>query len=1321
MLKTTVFCVLVCVNVATSQSNKDLYNGQFNEYNNHPYDKSRESSRLPSPGDTDYRTYVYNNRRYGTDPGRYNPYNPSINQPGGFPYNPINTNPLDEQFKYNTNRDPNNPDALFPGILGGWREDLQGRERRDSKQLKRDIFVNTNYGQVQGFKVYLYDNPEPSSGYRPWLTPVERIQGEVSVFLGIPYAQPPVLEGRFKPPRQHPGWQLLQAVDWGPACPQPVRFTGATKGIRDMDEDCLYLNIFSPSNRSSTRPLQAVDWGPACPQPVRFTGATKGIRDMDEDCLYLNIFSPSVSILHLEIVIKIGPAPGWLLQAVDWGPACPQPVRFTGATKGIRDMDEDCLYLNIFSPSALSDIDKMHMYQHSPAIGPAPGCCKPWTEPACPQPVRFTGATKGIRDMDEDCLYLNIFSPSTEAGATAQKYAVMVYIHGGQFTSGASNLFPAHMMAAFYNVVVVSLNYRLGALGFLSTADENSPGNYGILDQAMALRWVYDNIEWFNGDRESITLFGPGAGAASAGLLAVAPQTRDIVTRIIAQSGSVLADWALIEDKYRVQNTSLVFGRLLGCPIDSSWKLLNCLRQGRSFYELGNAEFQPQVGFLPWGPVLESNFTFPGDGWYAGWRSRDWRLLDQPPVQLLQRGQFNRALQYMTGVCAQDAAYYLSWTISHHGGPLRVDNNDSLAPTYEISEQWFDQKVAELVHRYNYTLNPRGVFEAIRYMYTYHPEPHNASAVRDQYVHLLSDFLYRAPTDKLVKLLLEQNVPVYMYVLNTTVEAFRWQPWRQYAHDTERYFLTGAPFMDQQARQVALRTELVKLLLEQNVPVYMYVLNTTVEAFRWQPWRQYAHDTEKYFLTGAPFMDQHARQVALRTELVKLLLEQSVPVYMHVLNTTVEAFRWQPWRQYSHDTEKYFLTGAPFMDQARQVALRTELVQLLLEQSVPVYMYVLNTTVEAFRWQPWRQYSHDTEKYFLTGAPVMDQLVKLLLEQSVPVYMYVLNTTVEAFRWQPWRQYAHDTERYFLTGASFMDQEFFPRKQRIERQAWTGNDRNMSHFFMKAYTDFARFGNPTRSQILGLHFEMAKAGQLRYLNLNTTYNSTIQLNYRQTELAFWNIYLPTVIGRLLPTYPPITEMAKAGQLRYLNLNTTYNSTIQLNYRQTELAFWNIYLPTVIGRLLPTYPPITEYWWEPKQPLQIAFWSVSSACLVLIVLLVVCCMLWRNAKRETDRYFNSDIFMVPELDEGGIDNARSRDNIYEYRDVPMKTPATPLSRATSHPATLHSRPSSQASTGSAISLKEGVVSSSPNPRAPTPPAPRARSRTHMVQGVPQTTV
>lgn len=146
-----------------------------------------------------------------------------------------------------TQANPNNVQTPFPGVLGGWREDLQGKQRRDWQQLDRDVHVTTNYGQVQGFKVHLYDSPDPKSFYRPWHSPVDRIMGTCATFLGIPYALPPTFEGRFKPPRQHRGWQLLQAVDYGPACPQPVQYTGATKGIRDMDEDCLYLNVFSPN------------------------------------------------------------------------------------------------------------------------------------------------------------------------------------------------------------------------------------------------------------------------------------------------------------------------------------------------------------------------------------------------------------------------------------------------------------------------------------------------------------------------------------------------------------------------------------------------------------------------------------------------------------------------------------------------------------------------------------------------------------------------------------------------------------------------------------------------------------------------------------------------------------------------------------------------------------------------------------------------------------------------------------------------------------------------------------------------------------------
>lgn len=381
----------------------------------------------------------------------------------------------------------------FPGVLGGFRDDLQGKLRRDSLQLDRDVFVMSNYGEIQGFKTYLYDNPDPNSFFRPWHQNVDRIFSQCSVFLGIPYALPPTYEGRFKPPRVHRGWQLLQAVDYGPACPQPVQYVGATKGIRDMDEDCLYLNVFSP---------------------------------------------------------KVG-------------------------------------------------------------------------------------------------------------AGVAQKYPVMIYIHGGDYIHGASNTFPGHMMAAFYDVVVVTFNYRLGALGFLSTADDNSPGNYGILDMIAAVQWVYNNIEFFNGDRKSITLFGPGAGAQAAGILMVAPQTRDIVTRVIAQSGSSLSDQAFIVDKYRAQNTSRVFGQLLGCSIESSWKLVQCLQKGRSIYELGNAEFQPHVGLFPWGPVSDLNFTFPGDEWYEGWRESDWHFLSETPEELVRKKMYNRGLHYMTGVSTQEAAYMI--------------------------------------------------------------------------------------------------------------------------------------------------------------------------------------------------------------------------------------------------------------------------------------------------------------------------------------------------------------------------------------------------------------------------------------------------------------------------------------------------------------------------------------------------------------------------------------------------------------------------------------------------------------------------------------
>ncbi|ESO94436.1 hypothetical protein LOTGIDRAFT_75952, partial [Lottia gigantea] len=117
--------------------------------------------------------------------------------------------------------------------------------------------------------------------------------------------------------------------------------------------------------------------------------------------------------------------------------------------------------------------------------------------------------------QSEDCLNLNVYRPRK---INLSLIPVMVYIHGGAFVSG-SGLERNGEQLAMKDVVVVTLNYRLGPLGFLSTEDQAAPGNFGLLDQLLALQWVQDCIGDFGGDADRVTVFGGSAGAASISLL----------------------------------------------------------------------------------------------------------------------------------------------------------------------------------------------------------------------------------------------------------------------------------------------------------------------------------------------------------------------------------------------------------------------------------------------------------------------------------------------------------------------------------------------------------------------------------------------------------------------------------------------------------------------------------------------------------------------------------------------------------------------------------------------------------------------------------
>ena len=161
-----------------------------------------------------------------------------------------------------------------------------------------------------------------------------------------------------------------------------------------------------------------------------------------------------------------------------------------------------------------------------------------------PQLPMMLGALQAMVINDpqsEDCLYLNVWTP----GVDAKKRPVMVWIHGGAFAigSGSQAIYDGTVLARRGDVVLVTVNYRLGPLGFLRLADLTdgkipAGGNEGILDQIAALEWVCDNIAEFGGDPNNVTIFGESAGGMSVGILLGAPAARGLFHKAIPQSGA---------------------------------------------------------------------------------------------------------------------------------------------------------------------------------------------------------------------------------------------------------------------------------------------------------------------------------------------------------------------------------------------------------------------------------------------------------------------------------------------------------------------------------------------------------------------------------------------------------------------------------------------------------------------------------------------------------------------------------------------------------------------------------------------------------------
>ncbi|GAB1859690.1 Carboxylic ester hydrolase [Camponotus japonicus] len=265
----------------------------------------------------------------------------------------------------------------------------------------------------------------------------------------------------------------------------------------------------------------------------------------------------------------------------------------------------------------------------------------------------------------EDCLYLNIYVPVRNKTEKISM-PVLFWIHGGAFQFGSGMLYKAtYLMDS--NVILVTINYRLGPMGFLSTEDEVVPGNMGLKDQNMALRWVSQNIDSFGGDPNGITLIGQSSGGASVHYHYLSPMSVGLFRGGMSFSGTAFDCWAQTESS--LEKTKKL-SALMRCPTTTSKDMIDCLRY-RQARDIVQATSKFMYFFHnppnPFGPVVEKVGS-------------DTPFIDKTPVEIVNNGDV-QDLPWVTSVVSQEGLYPIAEFIADNKALKQLNENwDFLGP-----------------------------------------------------------------------------------------------------------------------------------------------------------------------------------------------------------------------------------------------------------------------------------------------------------------------------------------------------------------------------------------------------------------------------------------------------------------------------------------------------------------------------------------------------------------------------------------------------------------------------------------------------------------
>ncbi|CAG0913163.1 unnamed protein product [Notodromas monacha] len=379
-------------------------------------------------------------------------------------------------------------------------------------------------------------------------------------------------------------------------------------------------------------------------------------------------------------------------------------------------------------------------------------------------------------NVSEDCLYLNLWVPdavlvsatssSSGAASPANGSAVLAWIYGGGYMSGTSTLdvYDGDILAVTEKVIVVSMNYRVGALGFLCLGIEQFPCNQGLWDQALALTWIQKNVARFGGNPDLVTVFGESAGGGSVSSLFLSPLTRHLAKRGIMQSGSLNAPWSYMT-KATAKLRSLAVVDLVEC--DSSQFLTDFQSMYTCLMEMPSKNFSVMQWY-----VYEVGMRFPFSPTIDG------VLLPKSPAEMLRDRDFKKT-ELLLGSNLDEGSYFV---------------------LYDFFSS-FNKEEATLLTRSQYEVIMRKIFKdldpleisAVLFQYTDWHEPENSRSNQQMISAAVGDSLLVCPTNFFAQSFAAAGNDVYYYYFTWRTAAHPWGSWMGVLHGDEIDYVFGHP------------------------------------------------------------------------------------------------------------------------------------------------------------------------------------------------------------------------------------------------------------------------------------------------------------------------------------------------------------------------------------------------------------------------------------------------------------------------------------------------------------------------------------------------